>query len=272
MMVKTEPLREIISLAIASAYVKNEKPVSLLILAKPESGKTKTLKEFSINNGLCWLSDVTYTGLINILDRIKAGSIKTLLIPDMLKVFGKSINTRTNFLTLLNELIEEGVKEINTYEHNIDYGEFLRCNVIAAITSTDFFRSRRIMGGIGFLSRIIPFSYSYSIEDINKIFHSLMTNGSNDIEFQKHKLPKNPKNISISKNLCEKIKSEITLFVVERFKTKVSQDIYGFRLQINLQTLAKASALLRGASKVSVKDVNRLIKLSRWMNYDFKPL
>jgi hypothetical protein len=271
MMVKTQALREIISLALATPYVKNEKPVSLLILAKPESGKTQTLKEFTINNGICWLSDVTYTGLVNIMYRIKEGNVKTLLIPDMLKVFGKNINTKTNFLTLLNELIEEGVKVLMTYDKSIDFGEFVRCNTICAVTSTDFFTSRRMLGGIGFLSRIIPFSYSYSIQDVNKIFLSLMKS-SNSTEFQKLKLPKTKKDVSINLSLCKRIKENITLHLVERYVRKVSQDIYGFRLQKNLQTLAKASALLRGQKKVSIKDINLLEKLSNWINYDFHEL
>lgn len=270
-MVKIEPLRRIISLAVASAYIKNENSVSLLIVAKPESGKTSVMKEFVVNNGIGWLSDISYFGLINCLDYVKQGTLKTLFIPDMLKPFGKKAETATNFLTLLNEIIEEGVKEIKTYGKSIDYGEFVRCNVVCAITSTDFFTSRKILGGIGFISRIIPFSYKYSIEDINKIFKSIME-GNSKIEFQKLKLPKSSKDIELSKSLAEKIKSNITLHLVSSFKRKFGDEIYGFRLQKNLQTLAKAAALLRGSKKVSIKDVNELERLSKWMNYEFNEL
>ncbi|MCS7106064.1 MAG: hypothetical protein NZ942_01990 [Candidatus Aenigmarchaeota archaeon] len=271
MMVKTEPLRKIISLAVASAYVKNENSVSVLILAKPESGKTTTMKEFALNNGIGWLSDVSYTGLLDCLEHIKQGTIKTLFIPDMLKPFVKKKDTATNFLTLLNEMIEEGVKTIKTFQKNIDYGMFLRCNAVCAITSTDFFTAKGLLGGIGFISRVIPFSYSYSINDINKIFKALMKNNSNEIEFQKLNLKK-VKHVHLPPSLAEKIKSNITLHLVEKFKRRFGDQIYGFRLQKNLQTLAKASALLRKSDKVTIKDVNELEKLSNWMNYDFKNL
>jgi hypothetical protein len=270
-MIRTEALEEIISLCIASAYLNGDNSVSLLILAKPESGKTQTLREFSVNDGVCWLSDITYTGLINLLDKVKEGLVKTILIPDMLKLFGKNVSVRSNFLTLLNELIEEGIKSIMTYDKTIDYPFFIRCNVISAITSTDFFQSRRLMGGIGFLSRVVPFSYKYSVDDVNEIFKLIM-NGSNALEFKKLKLPKKKVKISIPMDLCERIKNNITLRVVERFKRRVGEEAYGFRLQRNLQTLAKASALLNKRSEVIDKDVEKLEWLSEWINYDFNVL
>jgi hypothetical protein len=270
-MIRTEALEEVISLCIASAYLDGDNSVSLLILAKPESGKTQVLRNFSVNNGVYWLSDITYTGLINLLDKIKEGSVKTILIPDMLKLFGKNINVRSNFLTLLNELIEEGVKTIMTYDKTISYEFFVRCNVISAITSSDFFHSKRLMGSIGFLSRVVPFSYRYSVDDVNEIFNLIMS-GGNALEFKKLKLPKRSVKVKISIELCERIKDNITLNVVERFKKKVGEEAYGFRLQRNLQTLAKASALLDGRKEVTDKDVKKLEWLSRWFNYDFNVL
>lgn len=269
-MIKTEMLRKMISLALASAYVKNETSVSLLIIAKPESGKTATLKEFALNEGVAWLTDISYSGLIDCLPQIESKAIRTILIPDMLKVFGRKVDTAKNFLTLLNELIEEGIREIKTYHATVRYN-FARCNVVCAITSVDFFKAKKMLGGIGFLSRIIPFSYKYSISDINKIFLEIMKKGSNNTEFQKLKLKKE-KDIELPLSLAEKIKSNITLYVAERFKSKIGDEIYGFRLQRNLQTLAKANALLRKSDKVTIKDIHELEKLSNWMNYDFREL
>ena len=271
MMVKTKWLRELISLAIASTRIKNEKPVSILIIAKPESGKTATLKEFSINNGVIWISDITYTGILNVLDKINSGTVKTLLIPDLLKVLGRKKSTVMNLLTLLNELIEEGIKTIMTYGKTIHYSNYLVANIIGAITSKDFFMRKDILGGIGFLSRVIPFSYKYSVQDINKIFETIMK-GENSVEFQRLKLPSKAKEIILSKKMAERIKSNITLSLANRFKYTTKEEIYGFRFQKNLQTLAKASALLRKSKKVSIKDVRKLEKISNWMNFEFYPL
>lgn len=268
-MINTEPLEKIISLALASAYIKNEKSVSVLLLAKPESGKTASLRQFSENNGVVWLSDLTYSGLVSMLSDIEAKKIRTLLIPDMLKLYGRKHETAINIITLLNELIEEGVKEVRTYHTNARWN-YARCNVICAITSTDFMRNRIMFGNVGFLSRVIPFSWSYSIESVNKIFNSIIE-GKNELQFFKLKL-RTDKNIILPKSLSDKIRSNIVPFIADRFKVITKEEIYGFRLQKNLQVLAKANAYLRNSNKVTIKDVNELMRLSKWFNYDFNEL
>jgi len=273
-MIGTQPLREIIKLALATPYIKGEKSVSLLIIAKPEHGKTETLREFSMNNGVAFVGDITYSGLLNYLDRAKEGSLKTLLIPDLLKVYGRNINVSKNFFTLLNEVIEEGIKEVSTYDMLKDYGKFVRLNVIACVTEREFFSHINQWGQIGFISRVIPFSYSYSAEHIKKIFEEIMK-GEQSIEFQQlfeRKRVLKEKRVGLSRNLAEKIKSNITLELAKKFSMKTGESIPGLRFQKSLQTLAKASAYLDSRDKVSVKDVNKLVKLSNWMNYDLNPL
>jgi hypothetical protein len=273
-MIGTEPLREIIKLCLASAYIKNERSVSLLIIAKPESGKTETLREFAMNNGVALVSDITYSGLVSLLDRAKEGTLKTLLLPDLLKVYGRKVSVSKNFFTLLNEVIEEGVKEVSIYDLNKDYGTFVRFNVIGCVTEREFFSHINQWGQIGFISRVIPFSYSYSAEQVKKIFDEIMK-GEQSIEFQflfERKKQLKEKRITISKNLAEKIRSNITVELAKKFSMKTGEVIPGFRFQKNLQTLAKASAYLDSRDKVSIKDVNKLIKLSNWMNYDLNPL
>jgi len=43
-------------------------------------------------------------------------------------------------------------------------------------------------------------------------------------------------------------------------------DAYGFRVLTNLQRLAKASALMDKRIEVEQKDIDRVIKLSTWIN------
>jgi hypothetical protein len=272
-MIGTEPIREIIRLALASPYIKGEKSVSVLIIAKPEHGKTESLKEFSLNSGVAFVGDITYSGLLNYLDRAREGALKTLLIPDLLKVYGRKADVSKNFSTLLNEVIEEGIREISTYDMVKDYGKFVRLNIVACVTERELFSHINQWGQIGFLSRVVPFSYSYSTEQVRKIFEEIMK-GEHKTEFQflfKGKQPKEKK-IELSKNLAEKIRVNITSELAKKFSFKTGEQIIGLRFQKNLQTLAKASAYLDKRDKVSIKDVNKLIRLSNWFNYDLNPL
>jgi len=266
---RADVLRKFLALVVASAYVKGEKSVSALVLAKPESGKTYMLTRFAVNNGVVFLSDLTYTGLISLLERIRAGAVKTILIPDMLKIVGRKESAVMNLITFLNELIEEGVKGIMTYNHNLFFDDFVRCNIISAITSVDFFATKYELGRTGFLSRVVPFSYAYSYEDVEGIFREIME-GRNFIDYEHLKLKS--KSVDLPFELAQRIRERITQKVVDRINMTIGLDLYGFRLQRNLQVLAKASALLRKDNVVREEDVAELEKMSEWFNYDFNVL
>ena len=256
-MIKTKPLEEIIKLCIYSDYVKNERPVSLLIVAKPESGKTEVLRLFKVNNGIAYITDITKFGLESILlPKIERGEIRRIIIPDFLKVLGRSKSARKNIITLLNALVEEGVVSIQTFLTHQEFKKEVKCGLITAITSFEFFRG---LGGYGFLTRLLPFSYSYDLPTVNKIFKYLISEKYKEENPIKLKLPKRDKEIKLSPRLAEKL-IPISSSIGQHLK------IYGFRIQRHLQILAKASALERGSKKVTMKDINRIIKLSKWMN------
>jgi hypothetical protein len=51
-----------------------------------------------------------------------------------------------------------------------------------------------------------------------------------------------------------------------------AQDTYGFRLQKQFQALLQASALDRGRRTVIKSDVDRVLDLMNWVNFDEKPI
>ena len=62
-LINVEPLKKMVECALISPYIKNEKPLSLLIVAKAESGKTSIMKAYRQNKGLVYVSDCTAYGL-----------------------------------------------------------------------------------------------------------------------------------------------------------------------------------------------------------------
>jgi hypothetical protein len=82
-----EPLLEMIRLTLLTAYIKGvPKPNSLLIIARPESGKTEALKKFTVNKNAAYLTDVTGFGIQrDWLTKIEAGEVRYIMIPDLLK-------------------------------------------------------------------------------------------------------------------------------------------------------------------------------------------
>jgi hypothetical protein len=88
-------LQTIIECALISPYVQGEKPLSLLIVAKPESGKSSMMKQYRENTGLVYLTDCIAYGITrDVLPKIVSGEVKTIMIPDLLTPLSKQTKTR----------------------------------------------------------------------------------------------------------------------------------------------------------------------------------
>jgi hypothetical protein len=52
-------LKRMVECALISPYIKNEKSISLMIIAKAESGKTTVMKSYRENKGIVYITDAT---------------------------------------------------------------------------------------------------------------------------------------------------------------------------------------------------------------------
>lgn len=271
MLVETKALEKTIELALATPYIVGAVPVSVLVIAKPESGKTHQLKEYELNEGVELQADVTYMGLIdNILPKAKEGRLKTLMVGDLVKVYGRNVNVSKNFFTLLNEAIEEGVAHIAVCGHtDLDYEPPARFNIIGAVTDQELFKHLGTMGQVGFLSRMVLFSYSYTQDQVKKVFEAIMDR-RNTLERKMLKLRK-PRKIQLERKYAERLRPIVDQLAL-RLSSMIGESMYGFRYQRNLQTLACASAFLEGHEAVMEKDVKEIEHLSHWFNFDLNPI
>jgi len=263
-----EPLADMITLTLYTAYVKSiPKPNSLLVIAQPESGKTEILKKFIPNKNVAYLSDVTAFGLErDYLPKIEAGEIRHIVIPDLLKPLSRKESTVKTFTTSMNALIEEGLASSSTYATRRTSEKHVKCGLVTAITGKELRNQRHNWGRIGFLSRIVPFSYSYSIESVKKIFDYILGLDylkEHDIELKR--IPKQDKQIRLPLRYARAI-------LPSAASIAKAQHAYGFRLQKQFQALLQASALERGRSVVNSRDVDRLLHLMNWVNFDENPI
>ena len=120
-LVNLQPLQKMIECTLITSYLENEKPSSLIISAKPESGKTTTMKQYRENKGIAYLTDCTAYGLTTeVLPQIVRGEVKTIMLPDLITPLAKQTKTRQGFTAFLQTLIEEGVAKIATYSTQWD--------------------------------------------------------------------------------------------------------------------------------------------------------
>jgi len=262
-MISSDKLDTIIECALLSPYIKDEKPVSLLIIAKPESGKTKASKQYKMNKGVCYMTDCTAYGITrDILPKMVGGEIKTLIIADLITPLSRSTKTRKNFVAFLNNMIEEGVAKITTYA--TIWEKEVKANVITSITDEALNDGRHDWASMGFLSRFICFSYSYSQSTIEKIMDYYSENPPIE-KFNSVKLPKKEVEIKLSREYADRLNGLSE-------KVGHSMGLYGFRAKINFRSLIKTLALRNGHSEVTRTEYDDLMGLADYFNFDFYPL
>ncbi len=270
-MIGTEELEHLIKLALLSAYVKGERPVSVLISARVESGKTEILRKAIHCDGVLYIADATAYGIQKqYIQEIADGKIKTIVIPDLITPLSKSSDTVETFVSFLNGLIEEGIAEVQTYAMSLKLRTPSRCNIITSIAKEHLFDQRHRWSKIGFLSRVIPVSYEYAASTVYDIMQSIATREyHSEPEYINLSLPSK----SVDVELPAKIAKDIAAFAPQVIDSgKFAGELYGFRLQKQLQTLCMANTLLEGRTKSNDSDFNTIKRLSNYINLRFKQI
>ena len=267
-LVRLQPLQKMVECALISPYIKDEKPISLLIAAKPESGKTSVMKEYRQNKGILYLTDCTAYGIEqNYLHRIVQGEIRTLMIPDLLTPLAKQTKTRRTFVAFLNSLIEDGIAGIATGALVWNKDTDASVNVITSVTDQALRDARHGWAKLGFLSRFIIFSYSYSRSSVYEILRRYSIHGLEGIGSRKRKLklPGRSAKVELSSELADRL-DPVAMKIGEQF------ELYGFRAKINFRNLLKCLAVRRGRKVVTESDFQEFIELADFMNSDYQPI
>lgn len=246
-MIKLDDIRKIVKLVLISGYLKNHKPLSLLVVGKAGNGKTETIQSFKTKRAVV-TTDLSYRGVLNMLE--KDPLIKHIIVPDFLKITMKKRATSDNLVSLLNALTEEGVGKIEMYNYSVDL-KGRQAGIIIATTKESYDQHKRTWEGIGFVSRMIVCSYDYSDESIEEIINYI----NKEIYLKEHSLEKlanyRDKSITSTKEMNE----QLNKFVSKRFRTLKQ-----------LQTLAKCHALCRGSDKVEQVDIDEISRLAQYLN------
>lgn len=263
-MINTQELEEIIALTLFSGYLQNEAPVSLLIVAEVEGGKSELAKEFSESSGVVFPHDITAYGIQKSYGRrIMQKQIRHIIFPEFVHCLVRTPETVKTLLAFLNGLIAEGVKEIHTFRTNFTLPQPLTCGVIACVTIAEFDTWRKYWEDMGFLSRLLPVTYSYSKRIEREIFDSIFRRNYTKGRPIQVNLPSSERNILLSPRMAKQLKPSAKA-VGRPIK------IRGFRPQIALQRLAMARALMHGRPTVLQEDINRINELAiRYMNFNY---
>jgi len=248
-MIKNEEIKKIVILALISGFLKKNKPISLLIVARSGSGKTEVMKSVTSKRS-AFLTDVNYSGFIELLK--KDPKLTHILIPDFLKITMKKKSTSDNLISILNAFTEEGLEKIQGY-FNEDF-EGRVGGIIIATTSASYNQHKSEWCAIGFVSRMIICSYKYHKDTKELILDHII----NEEEFKK------PKKISATETFVKSCRA-----MNIQLKSLARND---FRKMKQFITLTKSNALYNKRKEVIQEDIDEIIRLSQYLNLDYNEL
>ena len=150
-------------------------------------------------------------------------------------------------------------------EHEFKSDKPVRAGLITATTHSSYNEFKRQWKGTGFLSRLLPFSFSHSAETTRNIMNSIDARLPDLIENVRFKVVRKPKDVVCPEHLLRQLRAYEELLS----RSSGSQP---YRHQIQLNSITEVLAVLRGKNEVNQEDIDTIAELSNWINYDFKEL
>ena len=107
-----EDLIKLVNLTILAGRVKNAKPISMLLIGDTETGKTQILEVFMNLKSIIWANDLSAKIIVDEVAPLAEKGKAHILIPDLLKVLSHEKVVARNTVTMLNSIMEEGLKNV----------------------------------------------------------------------------------------------------------------------------------------------------------------
>lgn len=273
-------MEELVELVLFSAYLKDTPPLSALLTAPVGSGKTDLLKEFSHNRGIAQVTDCTAYGILRDFgEKIKNREVRHLFIYDLLQPISKQKSTSQTFIAFMNSLLEEGVTGIHTFYFSQGWEKFdggLRCGLVTAVPIEDLMNPWRqyTWAKMGFLSRLLPISYSHDQVTQIKISQNIAEKPKQAFKSRQIILNFPSELIEVADDT--KLNGKLVPYAIETSSMKTMSGkkvpMLPYRKQKQLQTLMKANALKNGRCEVTEEDYLKIVSLIPHINLDGTPL
>jgi hypothetical protein len=253
--IRLDPILEIIRICIWTGVLKDEHPISIMLVASQESAKTECLKHFAGTSTLAYFSDVTGKGLAGFKHEIESKKLRHFVLLDLIRVLchQKGVGERT--LQQLATLMEEGESSTADPSGRTTWGtgaSFPRVGTMMGITP-EFLASKIVhWRATGFLTRFIPVRFSFLTSTEIEI-HDSIQHGN--------KLPPPDPIIFRDENYVVTLSEERAADIRKAcIRAAEKVDVSGFRWHRQMRALAKARAAANRRNFVSKEDVKQVAK------------
>ena len=261
MLIGMELIREVVETTILTGRVKGSAPVSLLLIASPESGKTSVVlaKECA---GIIALSDVTGRGLQELCKNHP--EVSHIVINDLVAVAAHKATVSRYTMSMLNAMTEEGIRAV-AFPGQLETFSSGKRGIIASIPTTMAKDGRAWWNKIGLSSRMLPLCFKHST-DLNIQIKAMITSGkmgpSHSAPNQVFKIPSASIAVFLPTKQAKRIQE-----IAEDVGMRMQEE--GYRRLHQFRALAQGHALLRTWRKPSVTeaDIEFLLKLRKYISY-----
>jgi hypothetical protein len=260
MLMGIDLLREFFQTIVFSGKVKGKDPVSTMLIAAPERGKTSVVLE-KVCESLVILTDCTGKGLDFVCQMNQKAT--HIVINDMAVIQAHSGKAGAYFYSRLLAMTEEGIRAMAGPQgfSSVDKG---RRGFIGCITSDQACDHRMSWYRRGLARRMVPFHFDYPEKLVLKIKEEIHNGHENG--FYNHEILRVP-DILIEVKLEESVSHEIGALSDSRAE-KLGE--LGISLLKNYRALARAHALRRDWKKpvVNKLDVEFLKRIDPFINWE----
>jgi hypothetical protein len=253
-------LREFFQTVVFTGRIKGRDPVSTMIIAEPERGKTSVVLE-KVCESLVVLTDCTGKGLDFVCQMNEKAS--HVVINDMAVIQAHGGKAAAFFYSRLLAMTEEGIRAMAGPQgfSSVDKG---RRGFIGCITTSQAKDHRMSWYRRGLARRMIPFHFEYTTDMVLKIKEEI--HSDNEGSFRNHeilKLPQAQIPVALDKSISEQIG-----FISDSRAYKLGE--LGISLLKNYRTLARAHALRRTWKKpqVTEEDIEFLKRIDPYVDWD----
>lgn len=263
MLIGMQVVEEYIATVLLSGRLKDEAPVSTVIIATPECGKTSVVLDKPCKAALP-LTDATGRGLMALCQQNK--DVTHFILNDLVAIMSHKQTVNQYTLSVINAMTEEGIQTV-AFPGLIERYDAGKRGLIACTTTELFKDKRHWWWKIGLASRLLPFSFDHPVSlqvKIKALIQDEHRNGSGtEIKTKELLVPE----AKIFVPIPERLKPEI-LKISESIAKRL-EDPKGYRRLHQFQALVKSHALRRTwkSAQVANEDIEFLHRIDPFISY-----
>lgn len=255
-------VREFVGTILLTGRIKNQSPVSAVLIAMPECGKTSIMLENAVPNAIA-VTDVTGRGLMELCKH--KPEVSHIIINDLVPVVAHKHSVKAYTFAVLNSMVEEGIQAV-AFPGEIETYQYGKRAILTSLTPQLMQDGRHWWNRTGFSTRLLPFCFDHGQTLSMRIYADIEGKpipNLNDPKVVPVRIPVAPINVIFPSQFNE---------IVRNFAVRKAQqlgDPKGYRRLKQYRTVTMAHALLRTWKDAAVtqEDIEFLIRIDPYIDY-----